>query len=86
MTRGTLTVSSLGETCGEVMAGVIFPPQVALIGIGAPQLRPWVAGGQVVPRTVITVTLAADHRVTGGRQAARFLAGFETLISKPEAL
>ncbi|MFY0312455.1 dihydrolipoamide acetyltransferase family protein [Leisingera sp. D0M16] len=86
MTRGTITVSSLGDTGGEVMAGVIFPPQVALIGIGAPQLRPWVAGGQIVPRTVITVTLAADHRVTGGRQAARFLAGFETLISKPEAL
>jgi len=86
MTRGTLTVSSLGDTGGEVMAGVIFPPQVALIGIGAPQLRPWVCGGGVVPRSVITVTVAADHRVSGGRQAARFLSEFETLISQPEAL
>ncbi|MEX0302861.1 MAG: dihydrolipoamide acetyltransferase family protein [Leisingera sp.] len=86
MTRGTLTVSSLGDTGGEVMAGVIFPPQVALIGIGAPQLRPWVAGGKVVPRRVLTVTVAADHRVSGGRQAARFLSEFETLISQPEAL
>ncbi|UWQ52163.1 2-oxo acid dehydrogenase subunit E2 (plasmid) [Leisingera caerulea] len=87
MTRGTLTVSSLGGGGGgEVMAGVIFPPQVALIGIGAPQLRPWVAGGRVVPRRVVTVTLAADHRVSGGRQAARFLSEFETLVSQPEAL
>ncbi|UWQ27145.1 2-oxo acid dehydrogenase subunit E2 (plasmid) [Leisingera aquaemixtae] len=86
MTRGTLTVSSLGGTGGEVMAGVIFPPQVALIGIGAPQLRPWVAGGRIVPRTVVTVTVAADHRVSGGRQAARFLSEFETLVSQPEAL
>ncbi|UWQ56531.1 dihydrolipoamide acetyltransferase family protein [Leisingera caerulea] len=87
MTRGTLTVSSLGGGgVGEVMAGVIFPPQVALIGIGAPQLRPWVAGGSVVPRRVVTVTVAADHRVSGGRQAARFLSEFETLVSQPEAL
>ncbi|MBY6069402.1 2-oxo acid dehydrogenase subunit E2 [Leisingera aquaemixtae] len=86
LTRGTITVSSLGETGGEVMAGVIFPPQVALIGIGAPQLRPWVHGGEVVPRRVVTVTVAADHRVSGGRQAARFLSEFETLISQPEAL
>ncbi|UWQ64827.1 2-oxo acid dehydrogenase subunit E2 (plasmid) [Leisingera caerulea] len=86
ITRGTLTVSSLGGTGGEVMAGVIFPPQVALIGIGAPQLRPWVAGGRVVPRRVVTVTVAADHRVSGGRQAARFLSEFESLVSQPEAL
>ncbi|WP_027255912.1 dihydrolipoamide acetyltransferase family protein [Leisingera aquimarina] len=86
MTRGTITVSSLGETSGEVMAGVIFPPQVALIGIGAPQMRPWVIAGGVVPRTVITVTLAADHRVSGGREAARFLSQFEVLVSQPEVL
>lgn len=86
MTRGTITVSSLGETSGEVMAGVIFPPQVALIGIGAPLLRPWVSEGQIVPRTVLTVTVAADHRVSGGRQAASFLSEFQALISQPETL
>ncbi|MFW5641187.1 MAG: dihydrolipoamide acetyltransferase family protein [Roseicyclus sp.] len=86
MTAGTITVSSLGETGAEAMTGVIFPPQVALVGLGAPQLRPWVADGAVVPRHVVTLTLSADHRVSDGRQVARFIAEFEDLIQKPEEL
>ncbi|WP_226626366.1 dihydrolipoamide acetyltransferase family protein [Alloyangia pacifica] len=86
MSEGTITVSSLGETGAEAMAGVIFPPQVALVGIGAPQLRPWVVAGAIVPRHVVTVTVSADHRVSDGRQAARFLAAFEKQIATPEGL
>lgn len=86
MTQGTLTVSALGESGPEAMAGVIFPPQVALLGIGAPQTRPWVVDGTVIPRQVVTITLAADHRVADGRLAAKFLSEFETLISCPERL
>lgn len=86
MSEGTITVSSLGETGAEAMAGVIFPPQVALVGIGAPQFRPWVVAGEIVPRQVVTVTVSADHRVSDGRQAARFLAAFEQQIATPEAL
>ncbi len=86
MTQGTITVSALGETGPEAMAGVIFPPQVALLGVGAPQIRPWVVDGAVVPRQVITVTLAADHRVADGRVAAKFLTAFETNILSPERL
>lgn len=86
MTRGTITVSSLGETGAEAMTGVIFPPQVALVGIGAPHERPWVVDGQVVPRSVVTLTMSADHRVSDGRQVARFISEFETLIQAPESL
>ncbi len=86
MTQGTITVSSLGDTGAEAMAGVIFPPQVALVGLGAPHVRPWVIAGEVVPRTVVALTLSADHRVSDGRQAARFISEFETLIQTPEAL
>jgi pyruvate dehydrogenase E2 component (dihydrolipoamide acetyltransferase) len=86
MTHGTITVSSLGETGAEAMTGVIFPPQVALVGIGAPHLRPWVVNGAVVPRHVVTLTLSADHRVSDGRQAARFIGAFEDLIQRPEDL
>jgi acyl carrier protein len=49
MTMGTITVSSLGDTGAEAMTGVIFPPQVALIGLGAPHLRPWVVDGDCPP-------------------------------------
>ncbi len=86
MTEGTITISSLGATGAEAMAGVIFPPQVALVGLGAPKLRPWVVDGEVVPRTVVTLTLSVDHRVSDGRQAARFIAEFQTHIASPETL
>ncbi|WP_245216298.1 dihydrolipoamide acetyltransferase family protein [Sagittula salina] len=86
MTEGTITVSALGENGPEAMTGVIFPPQVALVGIGAPQRRPWLVGEEVMPRSTITVTLSADHRASDGRQAARFLTEFETLIQDPESL
>ncbi|MBS0126766.1 dihydrolipoamide acetyltransferase family protein [Thetidibacter halocola] len=86
MTQGTITISSLGETGAESMTGVIFPPQVAIVGIGAPHLRPWVVEGAVVPRHVVTLTLSADHRVSDGRVAAKFIAAFEELMQKPEAL
>ena len=86
MTEGTITVSSLGETGAESMTGVIFPPQVALVGIGAPHERPWVVDGAVVPRQLVTLTVSGDHRVSDGRQAARFLDTFETLMQDPETL
>ena len=85
-TQGTITISSLGETGAEAMTGVIFPPQVALVGIGSPNKRPWVVDGQVVPRTVVTLTISADHRVSDGRQVARFIAVFEKLMKTPEEL
>ena len=86
MTMGTITVSALGETGAETMTGVIFPPQVALVGIAAPKRRPWVIGDVIVPRQTVTVTLSLDHRVGDGRQAARFLTEFENLMQTPEAL
>jgi pyruvate dehydrogenase E2 component (dihydrolipoamide acetyltransferase) len=86
MTAGTITISSLGETGAEAMSGVIFPPQVALVGIGAPHLRPWIVGEAIVPRHVVTLTMSADHRVSDGRQAARFISEFERLVQNPEDL
>ena len=68
------------------MTGVIFPPQVALVGLGAPHLRPWIVDGAIVPRHVVTLTLSADHRVSDGRRAARFISEFETALKTPEAL
>lgn len=86
MTEGTITLSSLGDSGAESMAGVIFPPQVALVGIGAPGLRPWVVDGNVEPRHLVTLTISADHRANDGRQASRFLSVFDSLLSTPEAL
>lgn len=84
MTAGTITVSSLGDGNADAMSGVIFPPQVALVGIGSPQTRPWIVDGAVVARTVVTVSLSADHRVCDGRQAAAFLQHFAANLPTPE--
>ena len=70
----TLTVSSLGDRGVDYLLPIIHPPQVAIVGIGRPTPRPRVVDGAVVPRTVVTLTLAADHRVSDGHRGALFLA------------
>jgi pyruvate dehydrogenase E2 component (dihydrolipoamide acetyltransferase) len=52
---------------------VIYPPQVALIGLGKIIEQPWAEGGMLGVRPVLTATLAADHRATDGRRGAQFL-------------
>jgi pyruvate dehydrogenase E2 component (dihydrolipoamide acetyltransferase) len=74
MSEATITVSSLGEQGVEALWGVIYPPQVALVGIGTITERPWADGGAVVSRPVVTITLSADHRATDGHRGSRFLA------------
>ncbi|WP_127901162.1 dihydrolipoamide acetyltransferase family protein [Solirhodobacter olei] len=86
MNMATLTYSGLGETGVESMAGIIVPPQVALVTSGAPQPMALVRDGAVVARPAVTFTLAADHRVSDGRLGARFLSEIDQRLQSPEAL
>ena len=86
MSDPTITVTNLGERSVETVFGVIYPPQVALIGFGMPVERPWTAGGQVVARRVISATLAADHRASDGHRGALFLADIDRRLQSPEKL
>ena len=86
MTDATITVSSLGERGVEALYGVIYPPQVAIVGFGKVVVRPWVVEHQVVPRYVVTVTLAADHRASDGHAGALFLAEIGKLLQEPDKL
>jgi pyruvate dehydrogenase E2 component (dihydrolipoamide acetyltransferase) len=83
ITQGTITISSLGENGVDALIGVIYPPQVALVGFGAPRVRPTVHDGTVQPRLAVTVSLAADHRVSDGRRGALFLAEIDRLLQEP---
>jgi len=83
---GTITVTSLGERGAEMVLGVIYPPQTAVVGFGAVVERPWVVGGQVVPRALLTASLAADHRAADGQRGSAFLAALDRLLDAPEAL
>jgi pyruvate dehydrogenase E2 component (dihydrolipoamide acetyltransferase) len=65
---------------------VIYPPQVAIVGFGTVVERPWVVEGAVLPRRVITATLAADHRVSDGHRGGLFLRALERLLQEPGRL
>ena len=82
----TITVTSLGDQGVESVFGIIYPPQVAIVGFGKIVERPWVVGGQVVPRPIVTVTLSADHRVTDGHRGGLFLAAVERFLQEPARL
>ena len=86
LTDSTMTVTSLGDRGVENVFGVIYPPQVAIVGLGRIVQRPWAVDGQIVPRQVLTVTLSADHRVSDGQRGARFLNAVDRLLQEPETL
>jgi len=86
LSEPTITVTSLGERGVEALFGVIYPPQAAIVGFGAPREGPWVVDGQVVARTLVTTSLSADHRVSDGHRGALFLAEIDRLLQEPEAL
>lgn len=82
----TITVTSLGERGVETVYGVIYPPQVAIVGFGAPVERPFVSNSGVETRRCVSMTLAADHRVSDGHRGALFLKAIEKWLQQPEAL
>ena len=86
MSDPTITVTSLGEEGADEVFGVIYPPQVALVGFGRVVERPWAAGGMLAARPTVRVTVAADHRASEGHEGSRFLATIEKLLREPEAL
>lgn len=83
---GTITVTSLGERGADMVLGVIYPPQTAVVGLGTVVDRPWVVDGRVTLRPVLTASLAADHRASDGHRGAAFLATLDRLLQSPEAL
>ncbi|GAA1835235.1 dihydrolipoamide acetyltransferase family protein [Actinomadura chokoriensis] len=86
LSGATITVTNLGEQGVESVTGVIFPPQVALLGFGKIVERPWAVNGLLGVRPVVTATLAADHRATDGHTGARLLETVDRLLQHPEEL
>jgi pyruvate dehydrogenase E2 component (dihydrolipoamide acetyltransferase) len=86
MTDPTITVTSLGDRGADKVFGVIYPPQVALIGFGAIRERPWASGGMVGAHRTVIATLAADHRASDGHDGSLLLAELDRLLQHPEEL
>jgi pyruvate dehydrogenase E2 component (dihydrolipoamide acetyltransferase) len=70
----------------DAVFGVIYPPQVALVGFGAVRERPWAVAGMVGAHPIVTATLAADHRASDGARGARLLNTIDRLLQEPEKL
>ncbi len=83
---GTFTVSNLGMFGVTAFTAIINPPQAAILSVGALGQRAVVRHGEVVARQQMTVTLACDHRILYGADAARFLARIRELLEQPASL
>jgi pyruvate dehydrogenase E2 component (dihydrolipoamide acetyltransferase) len=86
MSDATITLTNLGDLGAESSYAVIYPPQVAIVGFGRIVERPWVVNGRIEPRSIVTVSLSADHRATDGREAGLFLTAIDRALQMPESL
>lgn len=86
ITDATVTITNLGDLGVETVHGVIYPPQVALIGFGRIIQSPWAENGMLGIRPVVTATLAGDHRATDGHRGAQFLTALNQHLQEPEKL
>ena len=67
----------------DAFAAIITPPQAAILAVAAAKPQAVVRDGQVGVATMMHVTLAADHRVTDGAEAAQFLSEVRQLLENP---
>jgi pyruvate dehydrogenase E2 component (dihydrolipoamide acetyltransferase) len=86
LSDATITVTSLGDRGVEAVLGLIYPPQVALVGFGRITDRPWVSDGRVEARPLVTASLAADHRASDGHRGGLLLSAIDRLLQEPEHL
>lgn len=82
---GTFTVSNLGMLGVDSFVAIINPPQCAILAVGQVAPRVVARSGEIVVRPLMTMTLSADHRITDGAVAARFLQEVKRLLEKAVA-
>lgn len=86
LTDATITVTQLGDRGADLVHGVVFLPQVALVGFGRVAERPWALDGMVGARRTVTATLAADHRASDGHAGSLLLEVLAERLAVPEGL
>lgn len=83
---GSFTISNLGMHAVKSFTPIINPPQACILGVGGILDEPVVRGSQVVPGKVMSLTIAADHRVIDGIDAALFLKTLKGYLESPAGL
>jgi pyruvate dehydrogenase E2 component (dihydrolipoamide acetyltransferase) len=84
--NSTFTVSNLGAYDVDHFVAIINPPEAAILAVGTARQMPVVVDGELRVGTRMKATISADHRVTDGAEAARFLQQFKTLMEEPMRL
>ncbi|MCB8987337.1 MAG: 2-oxo acid dehydrogenase subunit E2 [Ardenticatenaceae bacterium] len=79
----TFTVSNLGAYDVESFVAIINPPDAAILAVGSAQQVPVVIDGQLAVGTRMKATISADHRVTDGAEAARFMQALKAILEEP---
>ena len=80
---GTTSVSNLGMYGIKDFTAVINPPQSSILAVGTGEQRAVVRNGQIVPATIMSVTLSCDHRAIDGALGAELIGAFKMLIENP---
>jgi pyruvate dehydrogenase E2 component (dihydrolipoamide acetyltransferase) len=83
---GSFTISNMGMMGIKNFSAIINPPQACILAVGAGEPRPFVKDGALAVATVMSVTLAVDHRVVDGAVGAEFLAAFKPFIEDPVSM
>ncbi|RIJ15429.1 pyruvate dehydrogenase complex dihydrolipoamide acetyltransferase [Henriciella mobilis] len=84
---GTFSISNLGMFGIKSFGSIINQPEGIILSVGAGEKRPVVnEKNEIVPATVMTVTLSCDHRVIGGAEGARWLQAFKRYVESPESM
>ncbi len=86
MRGGTFTITNVGPLGGTAMLPTINYPEVAILGMGKVQEKPVVRNGEIVIRKILPLTLAFDHRIADGADAARFVGELVRQLSDPNLL
>ena len=83
---GSFSISNLGMFGIKEFTAVINPPQSAIMAVGAGEARAVVREGEIVPATMMSVTMSCDHRVIDGATGARFLQTFKDFVEEPATM
>jgi pyruvate dehydrogenase E2 component (dihydrolipoamide acetyltransferase) len=84
LSDSTITITSIGEGGADLVYGLIYPPQVAIIGFGSISEQAFAENGLLGVRPMIQVSLAGDHRATDGLIGSRFLVSLNNFLQNPE--
>ena len=83
MQGGSITISNVGSMGGTAFTPIVNPPEVAILGVARSSIEPTYVDGQLLPRTILPLSLSYDHRLIDGADGARFLRWICAALENP---